>query len=402
MTSKTPKPQLLLISGLAPWPTTSGGAVRVHQTLKHLSAAFSIHFVCAIESTDNPAEIKTHLSAYCASFTTFQKQPKKSFFSFFSRGVPYWFSEWYNPELGLIARNLIEKHAITVVQIETTQLLYLVPLLPKTVISICTAYDVQLVSFWRRLTETKSWLNRAFKVLLLLQVWHYEQNNLSKADLVTAVSEVDRNYFIKLYGLRKLMIVPNGYEPPHKLKAKSSGVFSIGFIGATTHSPNKTAIEYLLTQIAPLLKKRIGDFEIVLAGDTTTLTPIILKMKNAFSIKQLGFVELLADFYQSIDVLVAPLFSGSGTRIKILESTAHGVPVVTTPVGAEGLQTETALASVLLASNPLEFVAQIEKIKNSPQQLVQKSQPTLQTWQAIFKAYQTKLAAFTNKSQTAA
>lgn len=402
MTLKSTKPKLLLVSGLAPWPTTSGGAVRVLQTLEQLSQFYAIHFVCAIAVDQNSEVISKRISPFCVSFATFQLQPKKSFFSFFSSGVPYWLSEWYNPELALICKNLIAKHSIGLVQIETSQLLYLIPLLPKNVFTICTAYDVQLVTFWRRIAETKNLLSRVFKLLLLLQIWHYEQCHLPQLNKVIAVSLIDEDFFSSLYGLTNTLVVPNGYEKPPQLKRGKQHRFTIGFIGSAAHSPNKTAIEYLITQIAPRLQTSIGEFSLVLAGNTQAIDQIVFTPHKNIAIKQLGFVEHVTSFYQSIDVLVAPLFSGSGTRIKILESLAHGVPVITTAIGAEGLEISDANENVLLAESPEEFVTQLVRIKNHPSFLAKKTFAISQTWQAIFHDYQAKLTQYTNKSQTPA
>jgi glycosyltransferase involved in cell wall biosynthesis len=402
MTSKSAKPKLLLVSGIPPWPTSSGGAVRALETLKYLSESFAIHFVSAIDPNQDVAALQKHVGPFCESFATFNVQPKKSLFSFFSRGVPYWLSEWYNPELALICKNLVDKHSIHLVQIETSQLLYLVPLLPENVFIICTAYDVQLVTFWRRLAETKNWLSKSFKLLLLLQIWHYERNLLPQLNLVAAVSTVDKRFLSQLYGLENTLTVPNGYQKPIELKNKPHSLFAIGFIGSAAHAPNQTAIEYLIKQLAPKLQAVIGAFELVFAGDTLGLDSKLFEQQKNVTITRLGYLENVADFYQNIDVLVAPLFSGSGTRIKILESLAHGVPVITTTVGAEGLEIDDVNESLLLAESPEEFVAQLVRIKNDPSFLAKKTFAISQTWQAIFRDYQAKLTQYTNKSQTPA
>lgn len=401
MTSKAPKPPLLLVSGLSPWPTTSGGAVRIFETLKHLSRTFSIHFVCAREPNEATAEIQKQCMPYCASFTTFQKQTNKSFFTYLAKGVPYWFSEWHNPELALIARNLISQHAIKLVQIETTQLLYLVPKLPKTVTSVCTAYDVQFISFWRRLNETQNWLSKVFKLALLLQVWRYEAVNLKLTHQVIAVSDIDRAFFEKIYGLSKVVVIPNGYAEQSQLQRKPHHKLMLGFIGATSHSPNITAIRYLVQKIAPELKKHRLEFEIILAGDTTSLTAELRQAPSHTTVTQLGFVPKLSDFYQKIDVLVAPLFSGSGTRIKILESLAHGVPVVTTSIGAEGIERDQIEGGLLLANSPQQFVEQLLQIHAREKGATAKIELSL-TWQVIFQKLSLLLVELLRKNQTPA
>ena len=76
-------------------------------------------------------------------------------------------------------------------------------------------------------------------------------------------------------------------------------------------------------------------------------------------------VEDLADFYAAADAVVAPIRAGGGTRIKLLEAFAHRVPVVTTPLGAEGLDVRDGI-HVLLAETPAELAAACRRLRDDP------------------------------------
>jgi glycosyltransferase involved in cell wall biosynthesis len=98
----------------------------------------------------------------------------------------------------------------------------------------------------------------------------------------------------------------------------------------------------------------------------------------------LGKVKNLKDFYQKIDCLITPIFSGSGSRIKILESLSFSVPIISSPIGAEGININSDYLQI--AATPLEYLESLRKINQlNPSQLNQQLEPLL--WKNIYKKY---------------
>lgn len=340
------KNKLLIISSISPLKIDSGGAVRIFNTIKYLSAYCDIHLVYFNPPDYHPnRRDNLYLKKYTKSFAAINMKEGKVPNSFVADFQPYWFSDWYCEELKILIPKLIRKEDIKVVQVDCTQLLYLLPFLPNSVGKIFVAYDVSTVSFWRRLQELPFSFIKIGHFFKFIEIYLYERKYLRLFDLVVAMSKVDSDYMRNKFSLKNTTIVPNGLDRiVFKINKTSSkrGKIRMGYIGSFSHSPNRTAVEYIVNSVVPRLKKENIDFEFRLAGNNKPedAKALLKKVpgKSRSSIKFLGFVDNIEDFYRNIDILVAPIFSGSGTRIKILESLSYGVPVVTTKIGAEGLE----------------------------------------------------------------
>jgi polysaccharide biosynthesis protein PslH len=123
-----------------------------------------------------------------------------------------------------------------------------------------------------------------------------------------------------------------------------------GFIGTGTWPPTREALRSLVTDVWPRIRERVPDARLRIAGrGTEQLVP-----PGESGIETLGEIPSAAEFMQSLSLLVYPLRRGSGMKVKVLESIASGVPVVTTPAGSEGIE---AGAGVIVATGADELAA---------------------------------------------
>jgi glycosyltransferase involved in cell wall biosynthesis len=173
------------------------------------------------------------------------------------------------------------------------------------------------------------------------------------ADRVVALSGVDRDFMIDLYGVgpERFALIPHGVDPElfdyrpegaadarHKLGV-APDVPLLTFVGKLDYLPNVRAVEYIVGTIAPAIWEHHpqAKFVIIGQGDET------LKGYARDGLVFTGFVDAregarpnLSDYLSASDVVLVPLDSGSGTRLKILEAAANARPVVSTRIGAEG------------------------------------------------------------------
>ena len=196
-----------------------------------------------------------------------------------------------------------------------------------------------------------------------------ERRVVRDADLVTAVSEVDQSHFARLYGVKPILL-PNGVDTTRfapldrqtiaSLRAKY-GIDSrtLLFAGFYAYGPNREAIDFLVTSVMPALRHSHPSATLALTGGGAPYREPWIR--NAGSIPYDDF----AGFVGACGVAVAPIFSGSGTRLKILEAMAAGIPVVATPKAAEGLGLRHR-EHFLLANNQKEFVDAIAALFENP------------------------------------
>jgi glycosyltransferase involved in cell wall biosynthesis len=199
-----------------------------------------------------------------------------------------------------------------------------------------TVHDVQdafSVSWYRRFQTTKSRLGRWYAFKQWRNWLQYETKHYYDASQCWTLSEQDR-YGLTVFNPQLNAIcmglpLTDKVRPPTNAKGNK-----VGFIASFGHPPNRESLQFLLSDIAPRVYARMPEVEFSIAGREPPEALVRLAPSNC---NFLGYVDSLQGFYDSCGVIVAPLLSGGGVKIKVAEALCYGKPVVTTPVGAEGI-----------------------------------------------------------------
>lgn len=154
-------------------------------------------------------------------------------------------------------------------------------------------------------------------------------------------------------GLDNAAVVPNTFPRPDTPAGRPAepGPPVVLFQGSLTYPPNVDGAHWLVEAVAPAIRRRIPSVAIRLVGDPATS---VRHLGRPGSVAVVGRVASMADELSRASVAVVPILYGSGTRVKILESFANRVPVVSTSIGAEGLDVEPGV-HLLVADHPGEF-----------------------------------------------
>jgi len=152
---------------------------------------------------------------------------------------------------------------------------------------------------------------------------------------VICISSEESSIFKRMFPHCETFILTYGIDISdfHFIQQKSS-LRTVGYIGNYHHLPNLDSIKYLLHELLPLLKKE--KIKVFIAGKNIP-SEIINQHRNEESLVFLENPDLL-EFYSNIRIFINPIVSGRGTRTKVIESAAFGIPVISTPLGAEGLE----------------------------------------------------------------
>jgi len=193
--------------------------------------------------------------------------------------------------------------------------------------------DVEHRLFAREVGQPPRW---RLKPLLYLQVpalWWGERGAIVRSDRTFVCSEADRHYLRRTMAVRNVDVVPNAVPRiPDRALATNRNVL---FLGAYSHQPNVLAAEYLVREVWPRLTRICPPARLLVAGPRSEEIPSFQDPPKG--VEFLGFVSDLDRLYRMTRVVCCPILSGSGTRIKILEAASYGVPVVATPLAAEGI-----------------------------------------------------------------
>lgn len=187
-----------------------------------------------------------------------------------------------------------------------------------------------------------------------LKIWFivyiYEFIICHYSEKIICVSQTDKNYFIKYFKLDpdKIEIIENPVDTSifyqdsknngkirQELELKNNEKFIL-FFGHMDNHPSIEALSVIINNILPGLEKRRLNYKLIICGKGNGRG--LLKSLNHKNVIFKGVVDRIQDYINASDVVIAPLKSGSGTRMKILESLACGKRVISTTIGAEGLK----------------------------------------------------------------
>ncbi|GAC1587873.1 MAG: hypothetical protein NVS3B21_03150 [Acidimicrobiales bacterium] len=193
--------------------------------------------------------------------------------------------------------------------------------------------------------------------------WNRVEHAVAKhADRVLVCSELDRNRLNE----PNTVVLPNGYSrtpPPHtdgRLAQDRPGTLAptLLFIGLLFYPPNVDAATLLAREVLPAVRKRLPGAQLRLVGEPADEVAAL----GAYpGVTVAGRVPEVDPELAGADVVVVPVRYGGGTRIKIIEAFAHGVPVVSTSVGCEGLEVEAG-RHLLVADTMAEFADAVVSI----------------------------------------
>ena len=118
------------------------------------------------------------------------------------------------------------------------------------------------------------------------------------------------------------------------------------FLGSFQHRPNRSAAEFLLSEVWPRVHRARPEATLLLAGRGSRRFLSGRGSPPPAGVRAMGFVDDLAALFSGCRLFIAPLTEGGGIKIKILEAMARGLPVVTSPVGAEGISADPRILTI--------------------------------------------------------
>ncbi len=175
----------------------------------------------------------------------------------------------------------------------------------------------------------------------------------------------DRAYLAR-WGCDNTIVVPNGSSLPSHVRARvrsSASPLRMVFLGNMAYGLNADAVAYFVAQVLPPLLQVVPDATFDVIGPNASDD---VRRRFGASVRFRGFVDDLSAALAEYDVMVVPLLNGGGTKLKVLDGMAHGVPVVTTHIGAEGLGLRHG-TTAWIAETPSEFVDGIVRLKRDPE-----------------------------------
>ena len=164
-----------------------------------------------------------------------------------------------------------------------------------------------------------------------------ELDSIRRSDFTLAVTEDEAELVRREEPAARVRVLPNVHElepGPFPAFGERAGLL---FIGGFRHDPNIDAVKYLVNDVMPLVRERLGDVPLTIAGSHP---PAAVAALRAPEVAVTGWVPDVSDLFRRSRVFVAPLRYGAGMKGKVGHAMAFGLPLVTTAIGAEGMELE--------------------------------------------------------------
>jgi glycosyltransferase involved in cell wall biosynthesis len=330
-----------------PFPLTSGKRIRTLNLLRRLASRHRLTYICHRNSDPDEAEAAArHFQQLgIETIVVDRAVPPKSGPKFYARlarnllsPLPYSVATHASRELSRTVRNYAARHAVDLWHCEWTPYAQTMKSLPG-VRWLVMAHNVESL-IWRRLAETeasppKRWyIRRQWKKFERFERWAY-----TSATKTVAVSPDDAKLMREQFGATSIDVVDNGVDIDYFKPGDSPReARTILFLGSLDWRPNLDAVQLLLDSIFPRVRESEPDAKLLIVGRNP---PAWLRERAAGrGIELHASVPDVRPFIAQATLLAVPLRIGGGSRLKILEALASGLPVVSTRIGAEGLELE--------------------------------------------------------------
>lgn len=274
-------------------------------------------------------------------------------------GESYHVRRYVSNDFAAKLRQVLQEAEYDVVHVESIFLTPYVPLIRRHSKAkvILRAHNVEHL-IWQRVAQSmRIGLRRWYIKHLSLALRVYEMEHVADYDGVVCITKNDADYF-RGNGCRKpITVIPFGVEAEDVAHVDVEPA-SLFHIGAMDWMPNKESIEWFLNEVWPVVHREVPQARLYLAGRKM---PEKLMQAEIEGVTVVGEVPDAMHFIASKQINVVPLLSGSGIRVKIIEAMSVGKAVVTTTVGAQGIDYVDG-KHLLIANTPAEFAHQIKKL----------------------------------------
>ncbi len=328
--------KILMLTPYLPYPLYSGGQIRTYNLLKNLAQHHEITLFSFIRHEEENEHI-SELLKFCKEVKTFKRRSAWSLINVFLAGLtpyPFLVSIYLSLTLRHAIKEELSKNHYDLIHSET---FYVMPNIPQTSVPVLLVEQTIEFLVYEHFVKQVILPLRLLLRFDVLKIKAWETYFWKKAQRVVAMSEADSLVMQKTISNLEVAIIPNGVDIKlfSQKKRKKTKTPRILFVGNFKWLQNKEAVLILIRDIWPRIRKKNKDIELWIVG---RYPPDEIKTSSGRdNIIIDDSVGDISTAYAVSSVLLAPIYGPGGTRYKILEAMASGLPVVTTTKGIEGL-----------------------------------------------------------------
>jgi glycosyltransferase involved in cell wall biosynthesis len=365
--------KILQLCHKTPLPAIDGGCIAINNITQCLLDSGMDVKVVAVATPKHPFMVSAFSKSYLAK-TRFESvyidttphkiEALKTLFT----GKSYQISRFYHKNMVNKLTQILKSETFDIIHIESIYMAPYIPLIRKYSKAkiLMRLHNIEH-QIWVRLSENEH--NPVMKLAYRVnahQLRRVERKILQEVDGYMSISEPDYQYFNNTMPNVPGIVIPFGINVDNYDMEDDDYIAtdhpSLFHLGSMNWSPNVEGIEWFLDEVWPEILTAHPDLTFTLAGHDI---PESIRNRQDKNVMVVGAVPDANEFMMDHDIMVVPLLSGSGIRIKIVEAMALGRVVITTSIGAEGLDVQDG-KHLFIANTPEEFVAVVNKCVSMP------------------------------------
>lgn len=368
--------KILFLSNLLPYPLDNGGKINSYTKLEALHAGgHEVDLLCFEQRQETPLKDMEQMLRICHSVKTFYLRITTeyykyhmilkaacSLFSEYSYGV----YKFQSKEMVEYLRELAKTEKYDCIYFNHLQLYvygkYTSELWPEAK-TVMDEHNCETMIMQRTAENCRNFVLKTFLKLETYKLRRFEHKALREMYHTIVLSQEDYNALREIAGGNFEHTIIQTGVPDYGVKKNHQQIedrVNILFVGSLAWKPNDQGLVWFLAEVVPLLEKRGYPYHLYIVGKNAGEMVRKYAEQNR-NITITGYVSDVNEYYELCQYMIVPLFIGSGLRVKIIEAFSHGMPVVSTSTGAEGIQ-YTEGEDILIADSPEEFAEKMEKM----------------------------------------
>ena len=351
--------KILIVTNRIPYPLKDGGNLAMNSMINgYKDAGWQVYLLSMNTSRHHVAQKvleKLYLDLYCFEWVNVNNDLNKIRLvkNYLFSKLPESVERFYKADFELKLRDVMANFSPNVVQFESVFLSSYLPVVNKFegTIKVLRLHNVEY-HIWQSLAaKVENRLKKIYFTSLTNRIRKYEKSSWAKYDLLLPITNKDAEVVKKRKLTNELLVAPFGIDLSH-IPLQTTEEKWVGYhIGAMDWIPNREGLQWFLQQVWPKVIKSNPKFEFYFAGRDMPEELKKISIKNIYCLDEVPSAE---EFIADKKILIVPLLSGSGIRVKILEAMAAGKVVITTVNGIKGIDARNG-THYLLANRPEDF-----------------------------------------------
>ncbi|MEI8137913.1 MAG: glycosyltransferase family 4 protein, partial [Bacteroidota bacterium] len=355
----------------APYPSNDGSSIAIYNMAQGLiENGVKLHLLTINTKKhfkpDN--EVPVSFKENSNYFSVFQNTDTSVFgalLNLFST-KSYFVSRFYFKDFNDKLIDILNKNSFDIIQIEGVFMAVYLDTIKKysNAKIVLRAHNVENKIWERHLSNSKKSILNFYLTLQNKRLKKFEIEIVKSVDAIVPITDYDKQLFEQMGFEKSIFTCITGvdvdlYQTKQNVQVKPKTVF---YFGSMDWMPNQEAVNWFLENCWAKVSEAVHDAKFVIAGRGVPQSFLQLNLPNVLVIENV--IDSKA-FYQKYQIMLVPLLSGSGLRIKIIEGMAYGKPIVSTSVGAEGIYCDTK-KDLIIADNSEDFSNAVIELLNNP------------------------------------